>query len=276
MERTGISPIEYRPWKGERTAQRQRLYVIARNVFRHKLKSPGVLVLLILGFLFVHTISLVFFILVPHDRVDPSAMNDYLGSGFFATFAMLFAAVVTSDLISEDLANSSFVLYFSRALKIRDYLGGKAVGALLVMSLMCAFPPVLVALVSMVTQGGGDYVYSFGVLGKTALVGLIVTVFFVPFGMMISSFTKRRSYAAVGTFMSFFVLALVAGVFSQFEQAWNVVSPINALSYLFGWIFEGVVPSYVDSAALVSIVASLIVVPAALVYFRLSMEAIGK
>jgi len=272
----GISPIEYRPWKGARTAQRLRLYVIARSVWGHKLKSPGVLALLILGFLFVHTLSLIFIILVPHERVEASDMADYLGSGLFATFAMLFAAVVTSDLISEDLANNSFVLYFSRALKVRDYLAGKAAGALLVMSLLCVFPPFIVALVSMATQSGGDYLYSFGVLGKTVLVGVLVMVFFVPFGLMISSFTKRKSYAAVGTFMSFFVLALVAGIFSDFERAWNVVSPINALSYFFGWILEGEVPTYVDEAALVMIVASLIVVPAALVYFRLSREVVGK
>jgi len=272
----GISPIEYRPWKGERTAQRLRLYVIARSVWGHKLKSAGVLVLLILGFLLVHAVYLFLIILVSHERLEASEMNSYLGNGAFATFAMLLAAVVTSDLISEDFANNSFVLYFSRALKVRDYLVGKAAGAVLVMSLLCAFPPVLVALVSMATQSGGDYWYSFGVLGKTALAGILVTVFFVPFGLMISSFTKRKSYAAVGTFMSFFVLAIVSGVFSEFERSWRVISPLDALSFLFGWMFEGEVPSYVDETVLVLIVASLIIVPAAIVYFRVTRQVVGK
>jgi ABC-type transport system involved in multi-copper enzyme maturation permease subunit len=215
-------------------------------------------------------------VLVPHERLENSDMSSYLANGTFAIFAMLLAAVVTSDLISEDLASSSFVLYFSRALKVRDYLAGKAAGALLVMSLMCAIPPVLVAFVSIATQTGSDYSYGFGVLGKTALVGALVTLFFVPFGLMISSFTKRKSYAAVGTFMSFFGLAVVAGIFSNFARGWRVISPIDSLSILFTWLYEGDIPSYVDKDALMVIVASLIIVPAAVVYFRLTRQVVGK
>lgn len=272
----GISPIEYHPWKGERTALNLRFYVIARSILRHKIKSVGVLVLLVLGFLFAHTLYLILIILSPHERLEPSDMSSYVGGGMFTVFAMLLAAVVTSDLISEDLASNSFVLYFSRALRVRDYLVGKAAGALFVMSLLCLFPPMLVAFISMATQTGDDYVYSLGVLCKTVLIGALVTVFFVPFGLMISCFTKRKSYAAVGTFMSFFVLAIVAGVFSQFSDAWVVVSPIDSLSILFEWFLEGDIPTYVDQAALVLIIAALMVVPATVVYYRLSRQVIGK
>jgi hypothetical protein len=168
------------------------------------------------------------------------------------------------------------VLYFSRALKIRDYLAGKAAGALLVMSLFCALPPVILAFVSIATQTGDDYWDSFGVLGKTALVGALVTIFFVPFGMMISCFTRRKSYAAVGTFMSFFVLVVVAALFSQFSRGWRVISPIDALTYLFSWFFGEPVPGYVDKGALGLIVASLIIVPAVVVYYRLTRQVVGK
>jgi ABC-type transport system involved in multi-copper enzyme maturation permease subunit len=272
----GINPIEYHPWKGERTAQNLRLYVIARSVFRHKVRSTGVIIFMVLGFLLVHTLNMLLFVLVPHERLENSDMSSYLANGTFAIFAMLLAAVVTSDLISEDLASSSFVLYFSRALKVRDYLAGKTAGALLVMSLMCAIPPVVVAFVSIATQSGNDYSYSLGVLGKTVLVGALVTVFFVPFGLMISSFTKRKSYAAVGTFMSFFVLYIVAGIFSEFDKAWRIISPIDSLSILFNWLYEGEVPGFVDKGALVAIVAALIIVPAAVVYYRLTRQVVGK
>ncbi len=128
----------------------------------------------------------------------------------------------------------------------------------------------------MATQTGNDYSDSLGILGKTALVGAFVTLFFVPYGLMLSSFTKRKSYAAVGTFMSFFVLAIVATLFSEFAQGWRVISPIDSLSFLFSWVFEGDVPSYVDKGALVAILASLIIVPAAVVYFRLIRQVVGK
>ncbi len=272
----GISPIEYHPWKGERTATNLRFYVIARSILRHKIRSTGVLVLLILGFLFAHTLYLVMIILSPHERLEPSDMSSYLGGGMFAVFAMLMAAVVTSDLVSEDLASSSFVLYFSRALRVRDYLVGKAVGALMVMSLLCLIPTFIVAFVSVVTQTGSDYAYSLGVLGKTVLGGALLTVFFVPFGLMISCFTKRKSYAAVGTFMSFFGLAIVAGVFNQFSDAWVVVSPIDSLSILFRWFLEGELPSFVNGGALVAIIAALMIVPAVVVYYRLTRQVAGR
>jgi ABC-type transport system involved in multi-copper enzyme maturation permease subunit len=272
----GINPIEYHPWKGKRTAQNLRLYVIARSVFRHKTRSISVIILLILGFLFVHTLSLILIIISPHESLEGSDMSSYLGSGTFAIFAILLAAVVTSDLISEDLASNSFVLYFSRSLKIRDYLVGKAAGALLVMGLFCALPPVIVAFISLVTQTGNDYWHSLVVVGETALVGGLVTLFFVPFGLMISSFTRRKSYAAVGTFMSFFVLTIVSTVFLEFDRGWQVISPIDSLSILFKWLFEGEIPNYINEGALLAIVASLIIVPAAVVYYRLTRQVVGK
>ena len=64
--------------------------------------------------------------------------------------------MTTSDLISEDLAGRSFVLYFSRAVKVRDYLAGKGMASVLVMSIMCAIPPVAVADASMATQPAGS------------------------------------------------------------------------------------------------------------------------
>jgi len=272
----GISPIEYRPWKGQRTAQTLRFYVVARNVLMHKLRSKGVIVILVLGFLLVHAISLIMIVLLSHERLEGDDMNSYLGGGMFATFAMLLAAVVTSDLVSEDLSNNSFVLYFSRALRIRDYLAGKAGGALAVMSFLCLFPPIALAVVSMATQTGDDYLYSAGVLGKTALVGLLVTVFFVPFGLMMSSLTKRKSYAAIGTFMSFFVLTLVAEIFSEFAEEWRMISPLESLSFLFDWIYEGSLPYFVDGGALTLILTSFVIAPAVVVYIRIQRQEVGK
>ena len=96
----GISPIEYHAWKGERTAQNLRLYVIARSVFRHKIGSFGVIILLVIGFLIVHAFSLITIILMSHEELKASDMNSYLGGGLFVIFSMLLAAIVTSDLIS--------------------------------------------------------------------------------------------------------------------------------------------------------------------------------
>jgi len=96
--------------------------------------------------------------------------------------------------------------------------------------------PVIVAFVSLLTQTATT-IGRLRSFGEDRFVGALVTIFFVPFGMMISCFTKRKSYAAVGTFMSFFVLVVVASLFSEFSRGWRVISPIDGLTYLFSWFF---------------------------------------
>jgi len=272
----GINPIEYSAWKGERSAQKARMYVIARSVFRHKIRSVGVLVLLILGFLMAHAFQLLFAVLSTHEALEAESMYEYMGFGnTLFILVILLAAVVTSDLIAEDMASRSFVLYFSRAVKVRDYLIGKAAATVLVMSLLCALPPLMVGIATMATQTGDDYAQSAGVLGRTAVAGALLTVFFVPYGMMMSSITNRKSYAAVGTFMSFFVLVIVAQIFSGFDEAWRIISPVDSLSFAFGWIFDVETPDYVNWGALACFLIGFMLIPAAFVYLRLKKQVVG-
>ncbi len=272
----GINPIEYRPWNGDRTAQNTRVYAILRSTFKHRLRAVSVMALLIIAFVLIYAFQFLAVPMSPHDRLEEKQMSMDFNGGTLAIFAMLLAAVVTSDLIAEDLAGSSFVLYFARAVKTRDYLIGKGGGALLVMAMLCAIPPILLAIVSIATQSGGDYLHSLGVLGRTVLAGALATVFYVPYGMMMSSLTKRKSYAAVGTFMSFFVLTIIAEAFSGFDPAWKVVSPLESLSYAFNSIFAQPIPDYIDGGVLATILAAFIIVPTVVLYVRIDRKAVGK
>lgn len=270
----GVDPIRYRPWKGERTALNLRVYVILKSIFRHGFGSMGVKILLILSFLIVYAFGFMDVILFGSETLDAEKMSSNFNAFNLALFALLLAAVVTSDLISEDLSSKSFVLYFSRAIKTRDYLVGKAGGAILIMSLLCFLPPVLLAVVSILTQSGSDYWSSIRVLGSTMVAGALATVFFVPYGLMLSSITTRRSYAAVGTFMSFMVLTIISEVFVEFDPAWSVIGPARSLSAAVDWIFG--LPSDIDGGALFVFMASFIIVPALVVYWRVQRKAVGR
>jgi ABC-2 type transport system permease protein len=272
----GINPIQYRAWKGERTALNLRVYVILKSIFRHGLRSTGVKILLIVSFLLVYAFQFVSVILMDHETLEAGVMSSDFNAIGLALFAMILTAVITSDLISEDLSNKSFVLYFSRAIKTRDYLVGKAGGAILVMSLLCFLPPVLLAVASILTQSGSDYWSSIKVLGSTVAAGALATVLFVPYGLMLSSVTARRSYAAVGTFMSFFVLTIISGIFSEFDGAWRVISPAESLSFAVDWMFGQSLPTYINGGALFAFLASFIIIPALVLYWRVQRQAVGR
>jgi ABC-2 type transport system permease protein len=235
-------------------------------------------ILLIVAFVLVYMIQIVFLFIDPegHDKLNEADMNSSFSAAGVGIFAMILAAIVTSDLISQDLSNNSFVLYFSRALKTSDYLMGKIGGALMVLGLLCALPPILVALVSIATQTGGDYLHSLGVLGRTVIAGIFATVYFIPFGVLMSSLTKKKSYAAVGTFMSFFALSIIAGIFGEFDRSWSVINPIDSLSNSVGWIYGQDIPSAINPGALALFVFCLVAVPVFILYIRIDRKAVGK
>ncbi|MFO7991332.1 MAG: ABC transporter permease subunit [Thermoplasmata archaeon] len=270
----GISPIEYKPWKGERTAEHERAYVIAKDVLMNKMKSKGVLAVLIIGMILVHVFPAIFQSLIPHKKftadmmIGHGFMGSYLKGGLYVIFSLLLASVVTSDIISQDLKDNSFVLYFSRSITPVDYLLGKVSGGFTVMGMFCTLPLIAVGLAIIATQTGSDYGHSFEILGKAASAGLLTQSFFLFYGVMLSSFTKRKAYAGVGTFMSFFVLTIVAEVFAEFDENWKLLSPLNLLNYSYDRIFGYNIPNGVDEGLHSIVIAAVLIVPLVVLYLQ--------
>ena len=128
-------------------------------------------------------------------------MADVFKGTLFYLFTSILVSMVCSDLIAEDVRSRSLTLYMSRALRPENYLVGKALGALAVISIFTLLPPLVMAIAVTATQTGGDYLASLGVLGRTLIASVLATAFLVPLGLMLSSLTTRKTYAAVGTFM---------------------------------------------------------------------------
>lgn len=272
----GIDPIRYKPWSGTRTPMNERMLVISRTLFSRALKSKWVVLLLVLGYLGVWAVPIVMYSLMPHEELDAELMAEQMGGSALSIFSVLLASLVCSDAISEDLRTSSFVLYFSRPLGKVHYLAGKFLGAFMVLAMFCLVPAAAMAAIIMGTQSGGDYVGGVGVLGVTLAAGLVATLFTIPFGLMMSSLTKRKSFAAIGTFVVFFVLTIVGGIFSEFDANWELVSPSNALSRFIGWMYGTHLPHGISGGLLAAVVVAFMVVPAALVYMRVHLKAVGK
>lgn len=272
----GIDPIRYKPWSGERTNTWNRVFIIAKTFFRQKLKSKWLLAFLILGVILVFVFPIIFNAMMPHETLDARTMTLQMSNGLFFIFTILLAALICSDSIAEDLRSNSFVLYFSRAIKAESYLTGKMGGAILTLSLFCFIPPILMAIVLMGTQSGPSYDASLGVLGRTIIASFVATVFFIPLSVLISSLTTRKSYAAVGIFMSFFILTIISEIFSGFNTTWKLMDPGNVLAISYDWLYGFGIPSDIDNVLFSVMLIGFTFVPLVLLYLRIRMKAVGK
>ncbi|UCC92876.1 MAG: ABC transporter permease subunit [Thermoplasmata archaeon] len=212
----------------------------------------------------------------PEPEIDFTGGEGYLTSPLFIIFTMLLAAIICADIIAADLADSSFVLYFSRHVRSLDYLLGKFVGLLWVMWLFCLIPPIAYVLVMMGTQTGDDFSGGLTILGKTIIAGLITAIYFLPYGLMISSFTKSKAYAGIGIFMSFFVLSIVAEIFSGNSDYWTLIDPFQLLYHMFKIMFNGTIPDDITSGMVAGAILAFTVIPMAVVIFWIQRKGAGK
>jgi len=279
----GINRIKYRPWSGERSSHLHRVYTISRKIFLQKMKSKGILAILIIGMILVHALPILFGALTAHEELtadmmvgNSGFMGGYLKNGLSIIFILLLVSVVCSDLIAQDFKDRSFVLYFSRPIKTLDYLAGKMGGAIGVTSILTFIPLIVFCLVMIGTQTGDDYGSSLIVLGKTIIAGILTTVFFVSYGIMLSSLTMKKTYAGVGIFMSFFVLTIIGDIFVNFDHNWGLASPTTLLFYSYDMIFGFDLPSDINSNIFGVLLFCILFLPLFVAFVQVYRKETGK
>jgi ABC-2 type transport system permease protein len=115
---------------------------------------------------------------------------------------VLLTAVAGSSLISRDLKNNTFTLYFSRPLTWVDYAIGKFMALATALSLITIVPTVLIFSTKMafLDEPFIFVIEKLPILGGMVLSYLIAIVFFSSVAMALSSMTKRGVFAGVGIF----------------------------------------------------------------------------
>jgi ABC-type transport system involved in multi-copper enzyme maturation permease subunit len=213
----------------------------------------------------------------PEDEIEIDFGGEgYLTNGLIIIFSMLLAAIICADVIAADLADSSFVLYFSRPVRAFDYLIGKFTGLMAVMWLFCLIPPMAYVLVMMATMTGDDWSGAGKILGKTVLAGLVTAVYFLPYGLMISSITKSKAYAGIGIFMSFFVLSIISGIFRENNDKWTLIDPFELLHNMYKIMFNGSIPEGISSGEVGAAILAFTVVPMSIVVYWIYRKGVGK
>jgi len=272
----GLNPIGYKPWDGKRTEHSRRFLVVAESIQRHKLKAKWFMAMLIIGTFLVHVLPIIFNSIMPHQGLEAEVMRDHLGDGLYFIFEVILISLVCSDLISEDMRSNSFILYVSRAMGARGYLLGKWSGAMVTVGLFTLLPPLAMAIAITATQSGSDYLASLTVIGQTLIAGTWSAALMVPAGMAISSLTVKKTYASVGTFMFFFGMMVVSGIFTSISPDWSLLNPSEVL-YQSHTVLYGIELSEGVNRFLLGTMAFLLTVPPmAFVHYRIMRKEVGR
>ncbi len=198
--------------------RRHRLRAIIVTGLRREFKRPAAIVVtgLGVGLTLVSSIVIVLFagfFLPPGQALDLSffyvpAMN--LAILFFVT---LMASVVGSALIADDLNSMALTLYLSRPITHADYLIGKAAILAPLISMIAVLPLVLTPFVAALL-GLFSWTIALEAIGLSVLLGFLFTAFYTSLTLLLSSLTRRKSYAAAGVFAVTFGLTIPAGILS--------------------------------------------------------------
>ena len=149
------------------------------------------------------------------DTVSAEVMSfsDYFNFIFLIEGA--FVATIAPEMLCGDRRERVLNLYFSRAITRLDYIVAKVLATAILTTTIAVVPAVLLWLfrqlladkpISAIT-GNADQ------LGKIVVIGLAISLYLGTLGLMIASFTGRKSIAVAVIFISYGVLeGLIAGV----------------------------------------------------------------
>ncbi len=136
---------------------------------------------------------------------------------FFGTLYLLegiFVATVAPELLCGDRRENVLSLYFSRAIKRLDYLIAK-IGAVALLTLTISFVPAFVLwlgrqlLAEAPLTSMWDHLPD---LSRLFLCGTLIAIYLGTGGLMVSSFTGRKSIAVAIIILGFFTLESLVGL----------------------------------------------------------------
>jgi ABC-2 type transport system permease protein len=212
----------YRHYDGPRTGMKgaviavvlhsiQRALGLRRSIWAKLLPIAAAAIAYIPAIVFVGIVALVKF-----DQADRFILPTY-GEyyGYIIAALLLFSALVAPEVLCTDRRSGMLGVYFASPLNRDTYLIAKAAAVAFVLGIVC-LGPTLLMLVANVLQSQGPS--GIGDISLTAVrvitAGVVITVMHTAITMGVASLTDRKSIAAAGVILLFFVSVMVAGTLS--------------------------------------------------------------
>lgn len=237
---------EYRPYDGPLTAERQRFLVLPRYAFMELFESRVLLSFFVLCFVpFLAELGIVYLANSAPARalLGIDRPTDAVASAFFAVtltiqglLAFMLTAWVAPIIVSPDLVNGALPLYLSRPFSRAEYVAGKAVVLVALLSAI-TWVPVLTLFAVQAGLAGNEWLWANLRVPGAALLGAWVWIAVLTLvGLALSACIKWRLVASAAVMATFFMG-------SAFGEMWREVlrnpwGRLANLTYLVGIIWR--------------------------------------
>jgi len=251
----------------------RRIRAIITTGLRREFKRPAALIETVIGVAVtvILSVALILFrqIILPRQALDLTFFFIPASNSVILFFVTLMASVVGSALIADDLQSMALTLYLSRPITQADYLIGKAAILAPLITMIAVLPLVLTPIVA-AFLGLFSWTLALQAAGLAVGIGLLLTAFYASVTLLLSSLTRRKSYAAAGVFAITFGLTVPADILADRLS-------IPALQYISPWdnylavarAAFGVAGNPLDWTLSLAILLVAIVVASLLTYLRM-------
>lgn len=169
---------------------------------------------------------------------------------FFFVFVIngAFVATVAPEMVCGDRRENVLALYFSRAISRLDYVLAKLAAVAILTTTISVLPPVFLWLFRqlLADQPLSALTGNIDDLGRVILVGCLIALYLGCGGLMISTFTGRRSIATAIIFIGYVLLEAFINILIEVldsDRAKNIVAFVSP-ARLLGELSEKLFGSY--------------------------------
>lgn len=199
----------YRHYDGERLGRRHAIWALVVYSMKRALGIKKGIGAKIIPILLYVTVGIAVIVDIGVRAFLPDA-SVFTYPGFFAFIFVIegiFVATIAPELLCGDRRENVLALYFSRAITRADYLVAKLGAAALLTMTICLIPAAILWLfrqlladapLSAIRDNVGD-------LGRIAVAGALIAAYLGAIGLLISSFTGRKSIAVAIIVLGFLI-----------------------------------------------------------------------
>ena len=187
------------------------------------------------------------------DGILPNSAKWYSRAGFVVSLA------ISATVVAGDLQSGAFTFYFSRSMRPRDYVLGKLAGLVVVVALIMAAGPLVLAMVRVGVSGNLDQAITMlPTLYKALAIGALGTVLHTAIPLGCSALIANRRQA-MAVWAAYYLLVgwlalLLSLITTPALAALDLGAALNAMSlHLFGLHSIGRLGDPPTSVALISI-----------------------